>query len=217
MSFYANFVLAYEGCREGSTSACSGSFARASLSSFWDNPRSGGGCNEIANRFCGSCRLCGGCCLRAESVVVVSSGQQYAKLAESRNRRCTREVQESAAALLDSRCRPVGERERGASGSGPSCYGRNSRRAGGRAVMEGRLVMGKAITSTAPSLVTVARYERSSLRRTPVRRFAISHRRSAICGHPFAIIASNIAKRCLQIGDRVLLIADVLPMIRHVC
>src|SRR2546422_11381691 len=98
--------------------------------------------NEIANRSRGSRRLRGSGRLRAESVVFVSARRQHAELAESRTEERAREVQESAAALLDSRRRPDPERERGAAGSGPSSYGRNSRRARRRAVVEGRLVVG---------------------------------------------------------------------------
>ena len=82
------------------------------------------------------------CCLRAESFVFVSSRQQHAELAESGNQERAREVQESAEAVLDSRCRPVGECERSAAGSGPSSHGRNSRRARRRAVVESGLVVG---------------------------------------------------------------------------
>src|SRR5262249_45934572 len=100
--------------------------------------------NEIENRFSDSRRLRGGCRLRAESesVIFVPPRQQHAELAESGVEDRTREMQESAAAFLDSRRRPVGERERGAAGSGPSGHGRNSRRARRRAVVEGRLVVG---------------------------------------------------------------------------
>src|SRR5215475_15992528 len=72
--------------------------------------------NEIANRSRGSSSLHSSCCLRAESVVFISSRQQHAELAESRTEERAREVQESAAALLDSRRRPVSERERSAAG-----------------------------------------------------------------------------------------------------
>src|SRR5215475_14550440 len=96
--------------------------------------------NEIANRSRGSRRLRGSCCLRAESVVFVSSRKQQAELAESRTEERARKVQESAAALLNSRRRPVGER--GAAGTGPSSHSSNSRRARRRAIVEGRLVVG---------------------------------------------------------------------------
>ncbi len=62
----------------------------------WDVKHRKGSSNEIAHRSRASRLLHDGCCLCAESVVFLSSRQQHAELAESRNQECAGEVQESA-------------------------------------------------------------------------------------------------------------------------
>jgi hypothetical protein len=105
--------------------------------------RSKGIRNEDSNRSYCNRELRARCWLCAKSVVVVSSRQQHAELAESGNQERACKVQESAEAVFDSYCQPVCKRERRAAGSSSSSHIRYSRRAGGGAIVESGVVVGR--------------------------------------------------------------------------